>query len=259
MFSAWHDGPSIATRSPAGTATLKTAANISQQSSIMPDWRDRLTSEELRKAAQLARPFAPAFAITMAVIALPLAALYLMPLVLGLFAPRLDPAVDLYAVNRPLAFTFLDVEGNEGRAIAARLVGERLKLDEMPAYLPAAFIAMEDRRFYHHNGIDPWAWDAHCFWICGRGAGWPGGSTISQQTAKIVYTNQQRTMSRKLTELVDAAGLEKTLTKEQICSSISTASIWAAARLWRGRRGTGLFRHQRAQAHAGARPRCWRP
>ena len=43
-----------------------------------------------------------------------------------------------------------------------------------------------------------------------------GGSTISQQTAKIVYTNQKRTMSRKLTELVDAAGLEKSLTKQQI-------------------------------------------
>src|SRR5690349_1924591 len=120
----------------------------------MPDWRDRLSPEELRKAAQLARPFAPAFAITMAVIALPLVALYLMPLVLGLFAPRLDPAVDLYAVNRPLAFTFLDVDGKEVGHRGA-VVGERLQLDEMPAYLPAAFIAMEDRRFYYHNGIDP--------------------------------------------------------------------------------------------------------
>src|SRR6266404_5524121 len=43
-----------------------------------------------------------------------------------------------------------------------------------------------------------------------------GGSTISQQTAKIVYTNQQRTVSRKLTELIDAAGLEKSLTKREI-------------------------------------------
>src|SRR6202012_3689576 len=43
-----------------------------------------------------------------------------------------------------------------------------------------------------------------------------GGSTISQQTAKIVYTNQERTMSRKLTELMDAAGLEKSLSKKQI-------------------------------------------
>jgi penicillin-binding protein 1A len=43
-----------------------------------------------------------------------------------------------------------------------------------------------------------------------------GGSTISQQTAKIVYTQQERTMSRKLAELMDAAGLEKALSKKQI-------------------------------------------
>ena len=97
----------------------------------MPDWRDRLDMEALRNFAQRAypvvRPFAPAFAITMAVIALPVLLLYLMPLVLGLFAPRLDPAIDLYAVNRPLAFTFLDVDGNEVGHRGA-VVGERLKL-----------------------------------------------------------------------------------------------------------------------------------
>jgi penicillin-binding protein 1A len=181
----------------------------------MPDWRDRLTSEDFRKAARLAEPYAPIFAIAMAVIALPLAAIYLMPLVLGLFAAKLDPAVDLYAVNRPLAFTFLDAEGNDVGHRGA-IVGNRLKLDEMPAYLPAAFIAMEDRRFYHHNGIDPLGL-SRALLLDLKARRWvAGGSTISQQTAKIVYTNQQRTMSRKLTELIDAAGLEKSLTKQEI-------------------------------------------
>ena len=59
----------------------------------------------------------------------------------------------------------------------------------MPPYLPAAFIAMEDRRFYSHHGIDPRGlvralWQdlraRHCV---------AGGSTITQQTAKIVFTN----------------------------------------------------------------------
>ncbi len=107
-----------------------------------------------RRLSETARPYSPAFAIAMAVIAVPLALLYLMPLMLGLVAPKLDPAIDLYAVNRPLAFTFLDVDGKEVGHRGA-VVGERLKLEEMPAYLPAAFIAMEDRRFYYHNGIDP--------------------------------------------------------------------------------------------------------
>ncbi len=168
-----------------------------------------------RELAQAAKAYAPVFAIVMAVIAVPLALLYLTPLVLGVFAPRLDPSIDLYAVNRPLAFTFLDADGNDVGHRGA-VVGERLTLDQMPKYLPAAFIAMEDRRFYSHNGIDPLGL-ARALLLDLRARKWvAGGSTISQQTAKIVYTNQQRTMSRKLTELVDAAGLEKSLSKQQI-------------------------------------------
>jgi penicillin-binding protein 1A len=135
--------------------------------------------------------------------------------VLGWFAPPLDPHTDLYAVNRPLAFTFLDKDGNEAGHRGA-VVGARLSLEQMPAFLPAAFIAMEDRRFYSHNGIDPRGL-ARALLLDLRAHHWvAGGSTISQQTAKIVYTNQQRTMSRKLTELIDAAGLEKSLSKKQI-------------------------------------------
>ena len=152
-----------------------------------------------RRLLEMARPYSPAFAITMAVIAAPLALLYLTPLLLGLVAPKLDPAVDLYAVNRPLAFTFLDVSGKEVGHRGA-VVGERLKLEEMPAYLPAAFIAMEDRRFYYHNGIDPVGL-TRALLLNLKARKWvAGGSTISQQTAKIVYTNQERTMSRKLTD-----------------------------------------------------------
>jgi len=177
--------------------------------------RNPLDSGDWRKLAQAARAYAPAFAIAMAVIAVPLALLYLTPLVLGLFAPRLDPSIDLYAVNRPIAFTFLDADGNDVGHRGA-IVGERLSLDQMPRYLPAAFIAMEDRRFYSHNGIDPLGL-VRALLRDLRARHWvAGGSTISQQTAKIVYTNQQRTMSRKLAELMDAAGLEKSLTKQQI-------------------------------------------
>jgi penicillin-binding protein 1A len=181
----------------------------------MPAPRNPLDGVNWRELAQTADRFAPAFASAMAIMAVPLALLYLTPLVLGLFAPRLDPKIDLYAVNRPLAFTFLDADGNDVGHRGA-IVGERLALDQMPRYLPAAFIAMEDRRFYSHNGIDPLGL-VRALLLDLRARRWvAGGSTISQQTAKIVYTNQQRTMSRKLAELMDAAGLEKSLTKQQI-------------------------------------------
>jgi penicillin-binding protein 1A len=178
----------------------------------MSDWQNRLKTGTARKIADR---YAPAFAITMAVISVPLALLYLGPVVLGLFAPALDPKVDLYAVNRPLAFTFLDAKGNEVGHRGA-IVGARLKLEEMPAFLPAAFIAMEDRRFYSHNGIDPRGLARAIILDLKARDLVAGGSTISQQTAKIVYTQQQRTFSRKLSELVSAAGLEKSLTKDQI-------------------------------------------
>ncbi len=169
----------------------------------------------LRQVRQVTDPFIKPFAIIVAAIAVPFALLFLLPAFIGLFAAPPDPGTDLYAVNRPIAFTFLDADGNDVGHRGA-VVGERLHLEDMPAYLPAAFIAMEDRRFYSHNGIDPRGLMRALF-LDLRAHKWlAGGSTISQQTAKIVYTNQQRTMSRKLTELVDAAGLEKSLSKKQI-------------------------------------------
>ncbi|HEY5337244.1 MAG TPA: PBP1A family penicillin-binding protein [Rhizomicrobium sp.] len=153
--------------------------------------------------------------IVTAIIAVPLLLLSLIPTILGFIAPPLDTSQDLYAINRPIAFTFLDAAG-ETVGHRGALVGERLKLEDMPAYLPAAFISVEDRRFYSHNGIDlrgllRAAWENfHAHHVVA------GGSTITQQTAKIIFTSQERTMSRKMAELVDAASLEKSLSKKQI-------------------------------------------
>ena len=95
-------------------------------------------------------------------------------------------------------------------------MGERLKLDQMPAYVPAAFISMEDRRFYSHNGIDIRGLLRAVWENFRAGHVVAGGSTITQQTAKIIYTSQERTFTRKLAELMDAASLEKSLSKKQI-------------------------------------------
>ncbi len=178
------------------------------------DWLEQLEAR-LRHWMQIGEPYAPWFARGMAALAVPLALIYLSPQFLGLFAPRLDPKLDLYAVNRPTAFTFLDAGGNDVGHRGA-VVGERLKLEDMPAYLPAAFVAMEDRRFYSHNGIDPVGLTRALLHDLRAGRWVAGGSTISQQTAKIVYTQQERTFSRKIAELIDAAGLEESLSKKQI-------------------------------------------
>jgi penicillin-binding protein 1A len=181
-------------------------------------WRENLEAAEhwLRGLFQRnAGTWVKIGAVVLLVIAVPLTLLYLSPQILGFFAPPLDLSKDLYSVNRPVAFTFLDAEGHDVGHRGA-VVGDRLTVDEMPPYLPAAFIAMEDRSFYTNAGIDPKGLlrAAIANWRAGHVVA--GGSTITQQTAKIIFTSQERTYARKMQEFMEAAELEKSLSKKQI-------------------------------------------
>jgi penicillin-binding protein 1A len=161
---------------------------------------------------KLYRPLAIAAGV---LIVLPALILFMLPTILSWMAAPLDMKKDLYAVNRPVAFTFLDADGNEVGHRGA-IIGKRLTLEQMPSYLPAAFIAMEDRNFYSHGGFDVRGL-IRAMWINWRaGHVVQGGSTITQQTVKIVFLNNQRTLTRKLDELLDAAVLEKSLSKKEI-------------------------------------------
>ncbi|MGZ5923415.1 MAG: transglycosylase domain-containing protein [Rhizomicrobium sp.] len=161
------------------------------------------------------RLYVPLFGALAVFVLLPALLFLMLPTILSWMAPPLDMSRDLYTVNRPIAFTFLDAEGNEVGHRGA-IIGKRLTLEEMPAYLPAAFIAMEDRNFYSHHGFDPRGL-VRAMWTNYRaGHVVQGGSTITQQTVKIVFLSQERTLSRKLDELMDAAVLEKSLSKKQI-------------------------------------------
>ena len=129
--------------------------------------------------------------------------------------PDLPFNANLYALNRPQAFTFLDEKGTVvGRRGA--IVGERLTLQQMPPYLPAAFLAMEDRHFYEHHGIDVTGMLRAAFTDLMSGHIVQGGSTVTQQLAKILFLSPERTLSRKVDEIADALALEKHLTKQQI-------------------------------------------
>ena len=156
-----------------------------------------------------------ALTIVGAIILTPLFLIWFIPHLLVWFAPKVDMSQDLYAVNRPVAFTFLDEEGNEVGHRGA-IVGDRLHLDQMPAYLPAAFIAMEDRSFYSNEGISVSGLIRASIANFRAGHVVAGGSTITQQTAKIVFLTPKRTYARKYTELMDAAALQKSLGKQQI-------------------------------------------
>jgi penicillin-binding protein 1A len=178
----------------------------------MDEWQEQL--ETICTAmVQWSNRHVREFAIIISLISVPLSFLYLAPVALAALVPPFEPA-DLSAPG-PAALTFLDVNG---RAIGrvGPVVGEHLRLEEMPTYLPAAFIAMEDRRFYGHHGLDFVGLSRAVYANLRARRVVAGGSTISQQTAKILFSGHERTWSRKGRELLKAVALEKSLSKNQI-------------------------------------------
>jgi len=128
---------------------------------------------------------------------------------------HLPPIQSLEIPKRPPSVLIV---GANGTTLATRgdMGGAAVPLAELPSYVPKAFIAIEDRRFYSHHGIDPWGiLRAVVADVLHRGAS-QGGSTITQQLAKNLFLTQQRTVSRKLQEIVLALWLEHKFSKAQI-------------------------------------------
>ena len=128
---------------------------------------------------------------------------------------HLPPIQSLEIPKRPPSVLIL---GANGATLATRgdMGGAAVALKELPDYVPKAFIAIEDRRFYSHHGVDPRGiFRALIADVLHRGAS-QGGSTITQQLAKNLFLTQQRTVSRKLQELVLAIWLEHKFSKAQI-------------------------------------------
>jgi len=89
-------------------------------------------------------------------------------------------------------------------------------VDELPDFVVNAFLAIEDRNFYHHAGIDPRG-VLRALWHDARaGAAEQGGSTITQQLAKTAFLEPERTLRRKIQEAWIALYLEARLSKDQI-------------------------------------------
>jgi len=93
---------------------------------------------------------------------------------------------------------------------------EQLELEKMPNSLVQAFIASEDRRFYQHHGIDFQGIVRASFSNLRSANLVEGGSTITQQLARILFLNQERTLWRKIKEVRLAGKIEHNLSKEQI-------------------------------------------
>ena len=112
----------------------------------------------------------------------------------------------------------IQIVGFDGSVLATRgeMAGANVSLKDLPPHLPKAFIAIEDRRFYSHYGIDPIGIArAAVANVLHRGVS-QGGSTLTQQLAKNLFLTQERTFMRKLQEVELALWLERKHSKNEI-------------------------------------------
>ncbi|OAN57533.1 transglycosylase domain-containing protein [Sphingobium sp. TCM1] len=119
---------------------------------------------------------------------------------------------------KPIAPPAISLMSADGHLIARRgaVIDKPVTMTELPAHVPQAFMAIEDRRFQSHWGVDPRGvaramW--HNLWSDGSSQ---GGSTITQQLAKGMFLSSDRTFGRKAREALIAVWLEAWLTKDQI-------------------------------------------
>lgn len=112
----------------------------------------------------------------------------------------------------PIAAPQVTLLASDGTPIArsGAIVEAPVKVADLPPHVVQAFIAIEDRRFYSHWGIDPRG--------IARAAltGYGGGSTITQQLAKFTFLTPEQSLSRKAREALIAFWLESWLTKDEI-------------------------------------------
>ena len=128
---------------------------------------------------------------------------------------HLPPIQSLDIPKRPPT---IQIVGLDGGVLATRgeMPGSNVALKDLPPYLPKAFIAIEDRRFYSHHGVDPVGIArAAVTNVLHRGVS-QGGSTLTQQLAKNLFLTQDRTFKRKLQEVELALWLERKHSKSEI-------------------------------------------
>jgi penicillin-binding protein 1A len=113
----------------------------------------------------------------------------------------------------------IKAEGGETLQLLGPATRDKVAYDQIPPLLADAFIASEDKNFYEHGGVDYQAIVRAMRTNLEAGEVVEGGSTITQQLARIVFLDQERSYERKLKEALLAQKIEQELTKEQILES----------------------------------------
>ena len=136
---------------------------------------------------------------------------------IGFVTANINAKADLSKDILPPASSHIyDSAGNEIAIIHATENRVPVKIEQIPANLQHAFIAIEDNRFYEHKGVDPRGLLRAVYTNIVAQEIAEGGSTITQQLAKNAYLTQDRTYKRKIQEIFLALQLEKQYTKQEI-------------------------------------------
>jgi len=120
--------------------------------------------------------------------------------------PSRRPSITLLAADRSVLATYGDLHAGV------------VKFDDVPPYLIQAIVATEDRRFFEHSGIDVIGIIRAAFTNLWAGAIRQGGSTLTQQLAKNLFLTPERSLKRKIQELLLAFWMEARFSKKQIFS-----------------------------------------
>ena len=146
------------------------------------------------------------------------------------FPVQLPDVKNLLAAGPSRDVTILD---DHGRLIARRGLtqGAVVRAQDLPCYVPNAFIAIEDRRFREHFGLDPIGMARAGITNMMAGHVVQGGSTLTQQLAKNLFLTPSRTFDRKAQEAMLALYLESRYSKDQILTLYLNRVYFGAGRL----------------------------
>lgn len=137
--------------------------------------------------------------------------------VVGWYAYDLPDVDSIEEMTRRPSIRLVSADGVQ-LASYGDFYGEPITVDKLPPHLPQAILAIEDRRFYNHFGIDLLGIARAMVTNVREGRFVQGGSTITQQLAKNLFLSPDRTLKRKVQEALLAIRLEQRFTKDQILS-----------------------------------------
>ncbi len=201
-------------------AELKKAETAKKESGIPRNKFDKKQKKKSRKKKKsLAWRIIQKIIIALVILGI-LAGLIVGGILAGIFLGFFGDDFKMTKEDLTIEFSNSEVYDSEGNLICTLSGNEKRKivsLDDMPKYLPKAYVAIEDERFYEHSGVDiKRTGAATVTYLLNRGNSSFGGSSITQQLVKNITDDKEDSALRKVKEMARAIQIEKEISKDNI-------------------------------------------